>query len=183
MTRRAFVVVGPESAGNRMCTAILVEAGCMGQASVLAPLNHGLPENGQSPVVLTRSYPHGGDDPDIFALRGDLQALGYQVHVIVVVRDMAACEASQVQRQHQRSLTLARLSIQNALGLIFSQLHLAGVPFYVTTYEALANHAGARDAMLEALGLPGIGSHVTVEGRRELLEDRNGKHYPMTVGA
>src|SRR3546814_19324561 len=71
--KRCFLVVGPESAGNRLAAAVLVRAGCVGHASTVQVWDRTLPE-GETPAVVIRSFPHGDDWPDLGALLSTLHA-------------------------------------------------------------------------------------------------------------
>src|SRR3546814_10009736 len=80
--KRCFLVVGPESAGNRLAAAVLVRAGCVGHASTDQVWDQTLPE-GETPAVVIRSFPHGDDWPDLGALLSTLHARGYVVTVLI----------------------------------------------------------------------------------------------------
>lgn len=178
--KRAFVVCGPESSGNRMTAALLISAGCHGEAGVDAPLNVGLP-SGESPVALVRSFPHGEESvPDLIRLSCDLRRKLYATTFIPLTRDTVACAASQVGRGHRKSAAEAREAITGAMGAMWSQLHLLrDVRIVPTTYEALAGSEAARGALVKLLGLQTPGDTVTVDGVGRGFEDENAKHYEV----
>lgn len=182
MSKRAFLVTGPESSGNRMMAAILSAAGCRGSGSTDSPYNDQLPA-GESPVVIIRSFPHGGRWPNLRELIAQLQSCGYEVTVLVTARGPVALERSQVAAGHQVDGDGARQAIAEAYGRIFPALFASGTRWMLVPYEALVlNPDTAVPELLELLGLnPDFGGHVRVDHQLGPITDQNRKHYRVRI--
>ena len=194
--KRAFLVLAPESHGSHLVTDLLVHAGCHGgsgdhvdwqpETRTLGPGQEQpweaelptdqqpwdvAPPTDEDPIVWRRSVPHLGAWLDLDGLVSGLEANGYEVHVVVVTRDLHAAIRSQLKWHHVESAEEARTNIQRALGEIFTQLANRGTPYVVTSYEALTQHPRARLRLVEELGLtpPDDGFRVW---------DGNQKWYP-----
>lgn len=177
-SKRAFLVLAPESHGGHLVTDLLVYAGCHGgsgnhvdwtpTARVLVaedakPWDSELPTDRQGwddelptdedPVVWRRSVPHQGEWLDLDAIVSGLEARGYSVRVVVVTRDLHAAVQSQLKWHHVESADAARDNIQRAYREIFTQLARRRVPLVVTSYEALVRFPAARERLVADLGL------------------------------
>lgn len=176
-----YVIAGPESAGNRLAAALLISAGCYGQASTAQEWDDSLPE-GETPAVVIRSFPHGGTWPALHEICAELKRRGYRVVVVVTVREPAALASSQVLRGHCDA-EAADARIRKAYLRITRDLYAAD-DFVLLPFEALALHpAAAGAAVLARLGLPAIyHEELVVDGEARPITDENGKHYAAGVG-
>ena len=186
--KRCFLVVGPECAGNRILAAILARAGCAGGGTTTAPLNTGLPTD-EDPVVMIRSYPHGGDWPNLRQLGKDLAERDYAITILLTVRDPHAITQSQIERG-ERSYERARHLINEAYWLIFEHCTwlrrvLPGsvdqvVPVPIESW-GLPTKERAATALCEMLGLPdrNLKAELVVDGYGASghLKDSNAKYY------
>lgn len=172
--KRVFVVVGPESAGNRIMTAALIRSGCDGSASQAG--SEPLPSDPKNAVVL-RSMPHGGGWPDLRDLQSKLERRGYEVTWIVVFRETVALARSQVVHGHARNPEIAEQRIREAYHRIFDALR--GERWLMASIEAFVLDTEALKAFLATIGLvPVVTGTITWEGERhEGLRDENAKHY------
>jgi hypothetical protein len=172
--KRAFFIIGPESSGTRLLTHILIDAGCYGNDGHYQSMD-GRGYRGEfydrpPRIVFRRSVPHAGLWPPIQKLIERMRQAGYEVTVLVTVRDLTATARSQVLRNHEASTLKAHDNIDRAYRWIFDEVtraHPAGL--HVVPYEAGILHIEAVDALLQHLGLDCTASiHLT---------DENGKHY------
>lgn len=173
----AYVVVGPESSGNRLLAAILIRAGCYGLASTIQPGDDGLPLHGQSPAVIVRSYPHGNKWPELRNIVPELRRRGYTTRVLIVVRDSYCVEQSQLSNHH-RTLEEIRFNVRSAFHLIFGQLADLTTDWRLVSLESLFRPE-AVGRLLDAIGLPPVmEGPLVVEGHEYAgVEDPNAKHY------
>lgn len=178
-TKRAFLVLGPESHGSHLVTDILINAGCIGHAGnhipwqpenkvlirgIKKPWEHDLPTDlqpwdkkpptAENPIVWRRSLPHGKKWINIKAMIRDLRSRGYLSYVIVVTRDTYSGLQSQLKWSHVEDIEAGQANISKAYLHIFRHLFKTRVPFTVVNYEALALYPKAQDFLLEQLGLP-----------------------------
>lgn len=144
--KRAYLVVGPESSGNRKLAAQLIEAGCVGGTEFDHPFMHELPTE-EDPVVVVRSYPHGNQWPDVADLFEILRGRGYCVRALVTVRDPLAVMRSQVARRHHPR-ELAWSNYQQAYLSLFEQLRRVNLWYALVPFDV-----GASDELLAILGL------------------------------
>lgn len=177
MTRRCFVIVGPENAGNRMLAGILIRAGCFGEATAdhAWRLNHDLPDvNDPAPVVMIRSYPHGHAWPDLRSITAELRERGFDPFVLISCRDWSASDIGRRERGERHGAAIQ----QEAYRRIFAELD-DGTQFRIVPYGSLALHPEAAvAAMLRDIGLPEvIGTTITVEGETRPIEDGNAVRY------
>jgi hypothetical protein len=176
--KRAFVVVGPESSGNRLLAALLVRAGCFGhgwEAESDLPLHH-------TPAVVTRSYPHGNEWPDLRDIYRTLRDRGYMVQALVTCRDLfCTIESQHASQHHPRELAAA--NVTRAIGSIFAQLADLNCAWTLVPYESLILHPiDAVHRLLERLDLPvgNLGSAFVVDGtEHETISDGNWKHFDV----
>lgn len=172
MTKRAYLVVGPESSGNRLMTRLLVAAGCQGEGDHVQRWDTHPPVS-EEPIVWLRSVPHARQTPDIVAMVRRLWARGYKVKVVVMLRDWHSTLASQVRMGHVKSKDQGQRHIRDAYVWIFSQVAEASVPFYVVSFEALVARPDATMTWLcDALGLEWRDGMLP-----EPVLDENAKYY------
>lgn len=135
--KKAYLVVGPESSGTRMMTEIFVKGGCFGDFTHDQKLDNGDESNFKKDLIVwRRSYPHGGQWPDLEFMYNYLKGRHYKVYVVVMTRDMHAMALSQV-KTWKRVYDGAINSIRTAYATIFSQLLRANLPYIVVSYESL----------------------------------------------
>lgn len=158
--RRAFVVVGPESSGNKHLTATLTAAGCAGQAPTDGPQpfdgpGHAfvLPEVLPQQLAVMRSFPHGNQWPDLAAMVTTLREKEYTVTVLVMVRDGYAVERSHLGTGgHADSVEQSRGYVREAYRRIFAGLQAVDAEFLLVPYTSLGR-AKYRRWLGERLGL------------------------------
>lgn len=166
---RAFFVVGPESSGTRIMTRLLLDCGLAGSAGHRQPWdNLRFPEPRQD-IAFRRSIPHGGTIPDLEGIVRAMEAAGYTVTVLVMVRELYAMARSQVANGHVTDLVEALANIATAYRLIARLAATAAVPIFYVPLEGLVAHPQAPEYFLRLLGL--------VPRRRTRLVDPNGKYY------
>ena len=173
--KRCFLIVGPESSGNRLLGAILTRAGCAGRASTDQRWDRTLPVKA-TPAMIIRSFPHGEDWPDLSEIYCTLEERGYQVTTLVTVRHPAATIGSQVQSGLAGSDQEACDQIAEAYQQIFQQISR---PFHLVPYEAITyGPPAALRALLTAIGLaPVTAGPLIIDGQERDLEDGNAKHF------
>lgn len=140
-TKRAILVVGPESSGTRLMTAALIAAGCTGDATHEQRFDESPPH--QRLIVWRRSYPHFHDWPNSKARINRLRDAGYDVAVAVMSRDWHCMSASQVRSRHVPDRSTALSNIRRAYVEIFEALRSTTSPFVVVSYESLAHYREA----------------------------------------
>lgn len=135
MSKRAFVILGPESSGTRLLTRLFIEAGCAGDDGHVQRLDTERPV--EPLVVIRRSYPYGNVWPDLAQLSGRFQNAGYDIFVVVILRSLQFTVLSSLQQNHTKSEQKARHRSQEAFRRIGSALFDDPLPFVWLTYEAL----------------------------------------------
>lgn len=132
--KRAFLVVGSESSGTKVLAKAFIKAGCAGDGW------HKQRFDGEDPtepvVVYRRSYPHGGEWPDLAPIVARFEGLGYEVRVVVIVRSMQYTARS---RRDRHGVKDAMRRVQRAFATIGAQLQEVERPFVWITYEELVH--------------------------------------------
>jgi len=171
-----FLVVGPESAGNRLAASLLVAAGCHGQAATDQEWDKTLPK-GESPAVVIRSFPHGDEWPHLRNLIRTLAMRDYRVTLVITVREPKALASSQVFRGHCKPGE-AEKRIKDAYRHIVRDIGPAD-DFVFWPYEAVAlDPQEAANGLFERLGLPPTDvSTVVVDHEKRPVTNENAKHY------
>lgn len=160
---RAFVVVGPESSGNRYVTRMLVSGGCIGHGNVHQPLVDAtgidwritVPDPGDKPLAFFRSFPHGRTSdgwPNMEQIDSQLRSARYEPFYLVCVRNWAATIKSQVAVGHVQSEHEARRNVTDGLKRIFRFIAENDVNWILIPYASLESEA-ARLWILSDLGL------------------------------
>jgi len=171
-----FFVIGPESAGNRLMTRLLIEAGCYGDGDMFQRLDKEIPANLQHAVWL-RSYPHGPASngrhwPNLRLLGEKIAPFGYIGQVLIMHRDIHSMALSQVAAGHVADYKSAIHNIKEAYRRIHEQTEAFGYGNYTPIiYENLvARPQGVCDWLMPSLGLPSIQV-------KEYIYDGNEKYY------
>jgi len=165
--RPFFLVVSPESSGNRYLVQLLVAAGCRGRSGHRQPFDapqrfgrswpHRIDAAAAADApcaVVHRSMPHGGVWPNVTQLAADVRAAGWLPHVLVLVRADQAVAASQVAARHVASLEMAAARIGGARLAIVRALGQDAAPtFDFVLYEQLGR-AEYTDWLFGRLGRP-----------------------------
>lgn len=180
--KRCYLVCGPEGAGNRLLASILVRAGCHGEGATSQPYADRLPD-GEEPVVVIRSLPHGGEWPDMAGEVRTLHGRGYLITLLVTARDPFALARSQISDGHAESERAVLARAAAGYRKLFSALPSDLLPV-VVPYEALVlGGEAAASSLLTMLGLPSDREGpLTVEGvERDGITNENAKHYAEAV--
>ena len=159
MSRRAFLVFGPESSGTRLLTSIFVAAGCDGDVSHEQRFDWNPPQ--ENLIVWRRSFPHDHAWPDVMDMVSQLRSWQYEVKVAVITRDWHCLAASQVQNGHAANRSEATDQIQEAYLRIFTGLKEVQADFMVVSYESLVQRPNESiDALMKECGLPTPGLDI-----------------------
>jgi len=171
--KRAYLVLGPESSGTRWLTGLLIKAGCSGSDDHVQPWDTMLPAN-EPLVAWRRSFPHGGEWPNVKHLVTALRARHYEITALVMTRDWFAMSRSQAQFQPAEDVAD---NIQRAYRQIFMGLTQTQTAFVVVSYEAALVHPAAFVNSL--LGYLGLG--VTLDAATIGAIDGNAKWYEQVT--
>jgi hypothetical protein len=138
MQKRAFIVCGPESSGNRMLGAVLCRAGCWGSGSTRQPsVVASIPD---VPLVMVIWHRH-------LRLRcAELRARGFVVQALLPVREWCANVGSLISRKHDANEAGAAKRILRVMASNLLDALLYDIPLIVTTYEGMT-----RPALVEML--------------------------------
>jgi len=150
--RPFYLVISPESSGNRYMVQLLVAAGCRGRSGHTQPFDaprrfgRAWPHRidaaaaaGTRCAVVHRSMPHGGVWPNVTQLVADVRAAGWLPHVLTMVRSDEAVAASQVAARHAASVDMAAARIALARHTIVAAI--GGETFDFVLYEQLGRAA------------------------------------------
>lgn len=165
---RAYLVVGPESSGNRYMTRLLCQAGAYGSGTDMQPFDGPewtirLPaQSNYNRIALYRSFPHGGVWVDPVAAVASLQR-HYQTNVLVMVRDQRVVELSQVRAGHVHNEVQARHNIMQAYRSISKTLWVTGPMVYMVPYQSLGSPS-YMNWILDMLDLSGRDLEPFVDG-------------------
>jgi len=173
MTKRAFIISGPESAGNRVVASLLVRAGVDGAGSTnqIYTRDH-LPSTSRLALTIIHH--------ELTAPITTLRERGYDVTVIVVFRDAVAQEASLVQRGHDDSTAAAHARIAVTYANNFKDILALNCKYRLVSYDYLVWHPLAvLGRLLADLKLPMItkGPIYWDDQPYDYIEDKNAAHY------
>lgn len=171
--KRAYLVYGPEASGNRLMGRLLIAAGCIGDGGH-AQRWETKPPTDETPIVWVRSLPLGTDHrwPDVPEHIMRLEDAGYQVVLVILVRDMIATSLSQIAAGHVEHRLEAEQNMLGALQTLLDAPKWAATNHaQVVTYEAIAGGLPYVNALLDRLGLPAL------EKLPEPIYDGNAKYY------
>jgi hypothetical protein len=106
--KRAYFVLGVESAGTRMLTRAFISAGCYGDGDHGQRLDNPDFNNLPDKIVFRRSIPHAGGVPDVGGWVERFIKHGYKVEIIKVRRN-ETCNIESLMRQgHAGNRSIAR---------------------------------------------------------------------------
>lgn len=172
--KKAFIVVGPESSGNRYMGRLLVSAGCAGSGTHHQPFDKDnwdfeLPKDSPERVVLVRSFPNAHEWPDLNKLRDKFfLEYGYETTILVMVRDMWVVAQSQIRNRHVVNEDMAYKHYNQAYEFIFSDIHAGGLNFRIVPYSSLGRREFL-DCLFESLDLQPIKPERFVDGDQKYL--------------
>jgi len=172
--RRAFIVCGAESSGNRLLAAILVRAGCWGQSSTDQPAVADVPDT-EPLVVIIRHR-------DLKETHDSLQQKGFRVTGVMPVREWNANIKSMVSRGHVSVAADAELCIKRVLYRNLSDSLVYDIPLIVTTYESLQDQAAVA-ALLRLLDLPANKLDQPLSLRGQEYPDQTFQPKPIKANA
>lgn len=159
MTKRAFLVVGPESSGNRFVTRCFIAAGCYGDSGHAQMLDHSFEyAKDREAVVIRCSMPYGDKYPDLHELTARIRREGFlDIRVLVIVRNERCNVYSMVygKETHAGNETEARLKIATAMHRISEFLIESQLPHYYMTYETILHETEFFRKLLNEWGLDG----------------------------
>ena len=150
--KTAFLIFGTESSSTRFITDCFIKAGCQGSSEHNQSIDYEDPTDDK--VVWRRSFPHKWDEPDNFpyiikgtigwpdtnSMYDRLTNLGYEVKVIVCMRDWFACSKSAVDigyRPHTNTMEKAYDNSKESYRRIFSFIDNKDLDYMVVSYESL----------------------------------------------
>jgi SAM-dependent methyltransferase len=176
-TKRAILVVGPESSGTRLWTRILMAAGCAGDDTHEQRWDAGLPED-EDLIVWRRSIPHLGSWYRIGLDVQKLREAGFRVLGIVTMRDWRSLIRSQVAANHVAEFDEAMENVRLAYQIIFRHLNDLNIPCFIMSYESLVQRPlEVQQDLAARLGLP-----CAADGAWAVnVYDGNGKYYDEVV--
>lgn len=140
--KKAVLVVGPESSGTRNMTSILIDNGFSGDKGHQQKYDDLRVVDSEKPAkfVLRKSVPHGNNWPNIAMILEFFSHIGYEVKVVVTLRDFECMKASQVNAKHASSKEEAHRRTKVAYSHIFSNLVNKNFDFTVVQYETLISN-------------------------------------------
>jgi tetratricopeptide (TPR) repeat protein len=143
ISKRAFLVLGPESCGNRFVTQCCIDAGCDGDSRHVQRFDK-LEElrRAKDVIVWRRSMPHGNEWPDLDQMLKQLRANGYNdVRVIALLRTHYCAVRAQVHgsENHVATYDEAERNISGALRRISSFILENNLPSRWITYESIVD--------------------------------------------
>ena len=169
--KRAFLVYGPESAGNRLMTRILVACGCYGDGEHHQRLNFDPPPSNATDIAWFRSVPYAQRWPDLIEHIDQVMRYDYVPYALVMNRDTNAVAQSQIKVGHSKDLTAAYRSIEAAYKVIFHAINHHNIHYVMVSYESLFLRQSAYLGWL----LDHIGLRLQVPVERVI--DANEKYY------
>lgn len=169
MSKRAFLVAGPESSGTRLLTSILIAGGCSGSADHEQPWDKKWPVN-EKLIVWRHSVPHGVQFPDLAGIVKVLRGKGYMVQALATVRDPWATAKSATAAGHTNNVLESYAEQEKAIRHIYQQFGIVNCPVMCVPYEALVTRPTAVQATMRKFYL--LPKTPKVE-----VYDGNVKHY------
>jgi hypothetical protein len=161
LDRKAIMVCGPESSGNRYMERVLIHHGFYGSGEFVSPFDHNMAELripdgvavAHDRIVFHRSFPHGGMIPRIEKIQEELRRCRYKMTAVVMHRNYVACMMTQL-RKHSEGDVYSPGSPQEAIRRIhdaYSRIYLSlvvgKIPFLTVCHSDLADAAYVRYIM------------------------------------
>jgi tetratricopeptide (TPR) repeat protein len=174
IAKRAFLVLGPESCGNRFVTQCCIDAGCDGDAGHEQRFDkpEGL-RKAKDVIVWRRSMPHGDEWPDLDHLLKQLRSNGYNdVRVLALLRTHYCAVRAQVHgnEKHVETYDEAERNISGALRRISSFILENNLPARWITYESIVDE-NQRESFKRVLSEWGLDATKLPE-----IKDENAKY-------
>lgn len=145
--KRFYGIVGPESSGTKVVTALFVKAGCFGDGPqheqrldkvVFGP--ESLQSIGVKPeddLVLRRSVPYGADWPDLKFINNLFTGLEYSPLWVILLRDWACNVRSKIKQGHKKDAETANSFLSKEIRYMFVQVLEMNAPFFVLNTSLL----------------------------------------------
>lgn len=156
----AYFVVGPESSGTKLMARVLCECGCYGDSGYSQRLDDLRFQEAPGRIVFRRSLPHGGKWPPLYRLTKLMDAAGYEVLPVLMLRDWQILARAQVRAGHAQDENEAHSNIVRAYQLILSAF---GQTIVTVDYHYFRSSEDYRwDVLHRVLGLadnPAIAYH------------------------
>jgi hypothetical protein len=156
---QAFVVVGPESSGNRFMVRLLVASGCQDNDT-------------KDKLAFHRSFPHGKNWPDLNTIIKDLRTANYNPKLLIMVREGYANGLSQISQNHVRNIQDAEKHYKDAYRSIFRSVVEMDADFLVVPYSSLG-----RRRFLEWL----FGQLKLTVPDEKIFVDADNKYHPESL--
>lgn len=145
--KRFYCIVGPESSGTKIVTALFVNAGCFGDGPqhkqrldkfIFGPESlQSLGVKPEDDIVLRRSVPYGPSWPDLCFINGLFVFQGYRPLWIILLRDWTCNVMSKIKQKHKTDIDEANRFLFKEIRDIFSQVLSMNVPFFVLNTSLL----------------------------------------------
>lgn len=169
--KTCYLILSPEGCGSRLMAEILIRNGCEGSCTHDQPLADSL--TGAGPTIVVRySLPFGGDWPDrrwpdLNAAHGRLWRAGYEVRVIVILRNAYCAVRSQLPRDLVKSIDEGYRNYSRAVKIIGGFIAENALPCRWATYESLSREmlANLLVGWIDVKDLP-------------IVRDENAKYFP-----
>ena len=182
MSKRIFIVAGPESSGNRLVARLLVKAGCWGDGSTVqrldAPVRDGnveticglvgVAEN----LVLVRSFPHAKKWINLKDVADLFRDGGFEPFLVITRRNWPCTVLSQMSAGHVKTGGEAFANIANAERRLAIEVKRVRCKHMVMDYDFLVSHPKAATAWL----LRWCGFEPTDDSSAEVRVYNNDKH-------
>lgn len=182
MSKRIFIVAGPESSGNRLAARLLVKAGCWGDGSTTqrldVPVRDGNAEMicglvGEAEnLVLVRSFPHSKKWVNLKDVADFFRAGGFEPFLVVTRRNWPCTALSQVNAGHVKTAGEALANIRNAERRLALEIKKVRCEHAIVDYDFLVSHPKAATAWL----LRWCGFELTERSHAEVRVYNNDKH-------
>ena len=151
-SKRAFLVLGPESSGTRLVTRCLLAAGCQGWGDHEQGFDSSLDDAGEL-IVWRRSLPHGGQWSDLRQMLLALRQRGYDVRVLATIRSHYCMVRSQLRARHVQTPREAERNISEAMCRIVGFVAESNLPVRWVPYEEVVHNSEAFSRTIQEWGL------------------------------
>jgi hypothetical protein len=154
--KKFFLVMGPESSGNRYCVKLIIDgAQCYGQAGHYQPYdirkNHKqmtamqwseidfkkLKESQKQCGVMHRSIPHDGKYVNITHMVAQIRSQGMTPHILITLRSEPHMILSQIRNQHTSNIHQSEVNIEEGFKHLFNYLYNSSTPFDFVFYDLM----------------------------------------------